>query len=220
MYAVGLFGYFYYFFLEMDGRVVLFPTDRLILLGVGSLCVYAGSVFLGRSVQPEAARQVMRLTFRTFFVLYLLLLLTFTLFDDVFGRNLRPVFVWNSGKSWEELRLSLNWVPFRTISLYVWNIRHGVISHRDFLINIFGNLFAFMPLAFFLPHLFPKMRSAWRFALTVTGMILAIELAQFLFQRGSADVDDLILNLSGAMLLFAVLKAPPVRRLIDRLTLR
>ena len=50
-------------------------------------------------------------------------------------------------------------------------------------------------------------------------MILAVETAQFVLQRGSDDVDDLILNLTGATILYLVLKAPLFRKTIDRLTL-
>ncbi len=220
MYAVGLLAYGYYFLLELDAGVMLRPSDRLILLGAGCLCVYFGSFSLSRSVSGQAARQVMRLTFRAFFVLYLLLLLTFTLFDDAFGRNLGPEFVWESGKSWAELSGSVNIHPFRTISLYFRNIQSGAITYWDFFINIFGNLLAFMPFALFLPLLYPRMRSPWRFLLAMAAVILSIEAAQFVFQRGCADVDDFILNLTGALLLYVILKAPPFKRLIDRLTMR
>lgn len=220
MYTVGLLAYFYYFLLELDGDVLLQPEVRLVLLGVGSLCVYFGSFCLSRSVSRQAARQVMRVTFRAFFVLYVLLLLTFTLFDDAFGRNARPEFVWETGKTWAELRETVNFVPLRTISLYVRNMQNEIIPYQDFLINIFGNLLAFMPFALFLPLLFPRMRSTWRFLAAVSLMIFAVEAAQFVLQRGSADVDDFILNLTGAALLYFVLKAPPFRKLIDRLTMR
>lgn len=220
LYALGCVIYIVYFLRELDAAVRMTPFERILLLGAGSLCIYFGSFSLTKTVEPHAAKLVMKSTFRTFFVLYLLLLVTFTLFDDVFGRGTNTLFVWQMGKSWAELRRSINLVPLHTIRLYFRSYAAGLVTLRDFLINMVGNLLAFMPFALFLPLLFPRLDRTWRFFLTVTAIVLLIEALQFILQRGFADVDDLLLNVGGAMLLYGILRLPLFRRIIRRYTLQ
>ena len=64
----------------------------------------------------------------------------------------------------------------------------------------------------FLPVLFPPLRKFFRTVLSVTFIIAVIELCQLALMVGSCDIDDLILNVSGAALgyglyrLFALLR--------------
>ena len=100
---------------------------------------------------------------------------------------------------WEQIRMSLNLVPFRTIMKYV----RLLSSSRDHLvrlavINLFGNIIMFIPLGFFLPRVFPKLRKLWKTLLTTALCISIIELVQLFSLVGSCDIDDLILNLIGA----------------------
>ena len=43
--------------------------------------------------------------------------------------------------------------------------------------------------------------------------VLSVELAQYLTARGNADIDDVILNLSGMMAVWGILHIPPVARM-------
>ena len=53
-----------------------------------------------------------------------------------------------------------------------------------------------------LPVCFPKLRFLMRVLLTVTVLIVCVELIQLLTLVGSCDVDDLILNVLGAAIGF------------------
>lgn len=66
--------------------------------------------------------------------------------------------------------------------------------------NFAGNLLAFVPLGLFLPILFRRQRSFLLFLLTSAVGICLIELLQYATRRGALDIDDLILNLPGAVL--------------------
>ena len=69
-------------------------------------------------------------------------------------------------------------------------------------LNLAGNLIAFAPMGVFLPALFRWQRSIFFFTASLTLSITAVEVLQVYTGTGSCDVDDLILNLAGALLVF------------------
>ncbi len=219
LYGFGSVIFIIYFLMEMDGQVRIDPFERIFFLLIGCGCLYFAGRLLGSTVSEQASVMVMRSTFRAFFLVYLLLILTFTLFDDAFGRGNGAFMLWGLPSA-EEAKTMVNLTPFRTIRLYFFNIQNDRISWRDFFINIFGNLFAFMPMAFFLPLLFKRFQKRLNFFLVVTLSVMTIEFLQLLSRRGSCDVDDLILNVFGALVAFEIFHCRPVRRLTAKLTLQ
>ncbi len=118
---------------------------------------------------------------------------------------------------WEQVRWSVNLVPFRTIREFWAVLRTGEGGYlaRHAVINLAGNVVMFVPLGFFLPRLWRSARRLHRTLLRAAGVILAIEIAQPLTLRGSGDIDDLILNLAGTALgygLFALGRQLSARR--------
>ena len=100
------------------------------------------------------------------------------------------------------IRAHVNLRPFRTIQLFS---RLLVPPVREYLVriairNLLGNILLFTPLGIFLPVLFPPLRKFFRTLLSVTFIITIIELCQLALMVGSCDIDDLILNVSGAAL--------------------
>jgi hypothetical protein len=68
--------------------------------------------------------------------------------------------------------------------------------------NLAGNLFLFLPFGFYLPFFIQIMKRLNIFMFTVAGLIIIVEVMQSMTRRGSIDVDDLILNLLGALIGF------------------
>ena len=108
---------------------------------------------------------------------------------------------------------SYNLVPFRTIIGYVNAYVDRSLTRSIPIQNIVGNLLAFMPLGFYLPFFFKKMAAFKGFALTVSGLIITVELLQFILRVGNLDIDDFILNLAGALMAYAVCTRTPIKRL-------
>ena len=106
----------------------------------------------------------------------------------------------------EALLGSLNLRPFRTIRLFWGVIASGGGRAYDSglvlaaYINIFGNVVMFVPLGFFLPRLFPRLRRFWRTLLCAAVLVAAVEAVQLFTRLGSCDIDDLLLNLCGVTL--------------------
>jgi len=91
----------------------------------------------------------------------------------------------------------MNLVPFKTISPYLRSLGPG---NAHAFINLAGNVVMFVPLGFFLPCIFHRLRSFWKTVASAFIIIAAIELIQYFSGLGSLDIDDLILNLPGALI--------------------
>lgn len=71
----------------------------------------------------------------------------------------------------------------------------------------------------FLPLLFKKQNKLKNFILTNIAIILTIESLQFLSLSGSFDIDDLILNLLGALLIYRLYKIRKINQLVNKIFL-
>lgn len=118
---------------------------------------------------------------------------------------------------WEYVKYSVNLIPFKT----VWGYVEDYMAQGPWILtlairNIGGNFILFFPMGMFLPCLFPKTQKFRRTLLISFCTILCVELIQLLLRRGIFDVDDLILNISGWLIGFAVLKIPFVKKLLEK----
>ena len=94
---------------------------------------------------------------------------------------------------------NFNPIPFETISRF-WLVLvgdYGPGLKRHAVINLVGNVIMFVPLGYFTALLWRIFRPLWRCALLGGGIIVCVELIQFLTRVGSCDFDDLLLNVIG-----------------------
>lgn len=101
-----------------------------------------------------------------------------------------------------QLKDNINLIPFRTVRLF-WNAAKGGNSYWIWqaVRNISGNVILFIPLGL-LSFIYPKLSSFTKYVLTIAAAICCVELIQFFTLLGRCDVDDLILNLFGAVIGF------------------
>jgi glycopeptide antibiotics resistance protein len=93
----------------------------------------------------------------------------------------------------------VNLIPFATI------VRCTRRGGEPFIVNILGNLAAFVPVGFLVPLLRPS-ASFWLVFLCGASLSFAIEALQFASARRVADVDDVTLNALGALIGLALLR--------------
>ncbi|MFA5360149.1 MAG: VanZ family protein [Patescibacteria group bacterium] len=92
-----------------------------------------------------------------------------------------------------------NYVPFKTIFSYIGGEPTWDIAIR----NLGGNVLLFAPLGFFVPLL--RRSSAWKSVLIAALIIsTALEIIQGIFKVGVFDVDDILLNIFGAIIGFGI----------------
>ncbi|WP_282142369.1 VanZ family protein [Cytobacillus oceanisediminis] len=119
---------------------------------------------------------------------------------------------WSGMPLMEYMKLSSNFVPFKTINGYVLAISNGSMNLIIPIKNLAGNVAAFLPMGIFLPYFIRTLNRIKSFAVTMTVMILSVEIIQLVTRRGSLDIDDFILNIIGALIGFGLWKAMTARK--------
>lgn len=100
-----------------------------------------------------------------------------------------------------------NLVPFHTLSIYLRNP-----DSWFWMRNLFGNLGLLLPLGLLGPIAFPALGRWWRVVLVALLISTAIELTQLLVPDRSADIDDVIVNVAGALLGYVIFSVVHVVR--------
>ena len=193
----------------------LSELGRLFLLCGSCFFLYFGGLLLSKL---NGNNKPMRINLWIFFILYIVLLVTLTLFDTMLGRNGITFINWFSDEFIYFVKHSINLIPFKTIIEFIKEF-NSMYSNRTILLNLFGNLTALMPMAFFIPLLFKKQDKFKKFFITIVLIVFGIELAQLLTASGRFDIDDFILNVLGATLMYFILKIKDVNKLIKNIFL-
>ncbi len=139
-------------------------------------------------------------------LVYIIILIDFTLLDDAFGRNIFNIQNFSYDSFVNYIDNSLNLIPFSTIKLYINGVIQEKISLAYFIINIFGNLIMLIPLTFFIPRMFKKIDGFFKLLIVLILFSVSIEILQFIFLTGSCDIDDVILNVTGAAISYPIFK--------------
>jgi len=131
------------------------------------------------------------------FILYLLVLVNVIILKN---GNALMMAEYRTDISLSQKISSINFIPFKTIIYYL----KGNQSVRIAMENLLGNIFAFSPLGFLLPLLFKNCKRITNTFLISTGISFFIEIIQLIFNLGSCDIDDIILNALGSLLGFGL----------------
>lgn len=218
-YAISLLVLLLYAFAELYPRVRLNPAGRVLMLVLCCGFTYLGSRLLSRAY-PDKVYRIMKCTFAGYFVLYLGLLLNFTLFDPMFSRMGISQTIFSDPYYLNYyLQNELNLLPFTTISDCIQSYLNHTQSLSVVVLNLAGNFVAFMPMALFLPLLVKACKKLLPFALVTAGAVIVVELLQFIFAVGICDIDDLILNVMGAIAAYAVLHIKFAKAFLQKLML-
>lgn len=133
----------------------------------------------------EKKKEIGRIVAILAFLAYLLLLSYLLFFSSTYGRT-------------EEMGYRYNLKPF-------FEIRRGIehidaVGYRYVLVNIAGNIAAFMPFGFLLPFITERRMQTGKVLVYSFLLSLSAETIQLLSRTGAFDVDDLILNTVGGVL--------------------
>lgn len=163
----------------------------------------SGCLFLGLYSRKKY-HKITKITYLCFFIVYIAFLLNLTLFDSLYGRHISVLI----SKPLNEIRSYIaqktNFIPFNTLMLYINGYRHSYVNLSNVITNLLGNFIAFMPFGFFYPMFCKKCRKAVNFFILVTVTVVFIELSQLILMTGSFDVDDIILNVSGSLVVYLI----------------
>lgn len=129
-----------------------------------------------------------RMTAVLLFIVYFAVLFYFLFFSEKMGRT------------YSEREYHYNLVPLKEIGRFI-TYRES-LGMRAVLLNIVGNVAAFVPFGIFLPIFSVRCRKIWMTVYYSFELSLLVELLQLVTRVGSFDVDDLILNTFGGMVGF------------------
>lgn len=96
----------------------------------------------------------------------------------------------------------LNLIPFKTIKVYFDLAQSTTDAYmlRQLFVSLISNVILFIPLGFFLPWVWKKLRPAFKAVGASIAIIVAVEITQLITFVGSCDIDDLLLNSIGALI--------------------
>lgn len=177
-------------------------VPQKLLFATGVFLLWTAALYSGRKADQPFDRRRFRLYLRGLLFYYLFVLVNVLFFDAGFGRH--------------AARTGINLKPLLTIRNYLRAYANGNIPVRLMLINLAGNVAAFAPMGVFLPALHRAMRNLFLYTGFVAIAVCAVEGIQWLTDTGSCDIDDLILNLAGALLVWLVVQIPAIKRRLYR----
>lgn len=95
----------------------------------------------------------------------------------------------------------IRWIPVKsTVENFTYLMRSPVLKGLwNFFMNLFGNVVLFIPLSFIL-ILICRISGTKVIVLAALLLSVAIEVIQYTFSLGVADIDDVILNAAGAFI--------------------
>ena len=166
--------------IEYNPNIEINYFIRLSIIVIASLFIFIGNkIYSNNYVEKiEDKNKIKKLSQTIIFIYYIILI-----FNMVFFARYNVV-------------NDYNLIPFKSISNI---LKNG--NTYSIIINIFGNLFVFMPLEYFLIELFKIRKISLNFIISFL-IILLIELFQFIFKVGVLDIDDLILCTLGMMIFY------------------
>lgn len=105
----------------------------------------------------------------------------------------------------ESMNTAYNLVPFRTIAEFVGAYWDGSIRRWVVVENLVGNLILFAPFGAILPFYLKEFRKTKWFLVALFSGLIVTEVLQHVTSRGCMDIDDVILNSIGAIIVFFLL---------------
>lgn len=179
-YILSILTFLFYLKFEYNPNIEINYFIRLSIIVIASLFIFIGNkIYSNNYVEKiEDKNKIKKLSQTIIFIYYIILI-----FNMVFFARYNVV-------------NNYNLIPFKSISNI---LKNG--NTYSIIINIFGNLFVFMPLEYFLIELFKIRKISLNFIISFL-IILLIELFQFVFKVGVLDIDDLILCTLGMMIFY------------------
>ena len=217
LYLLSLFIFLFCLKVRLSSGVYLYTRTRILLLVIACLFIYLSGYILVKKL--EFSKKILNINLFIYFIVYTITIITLTLFDEIFGRQGLVIVNWNKELLNSYLKYSFNIIPFNTIKLYINGYINGYVNLKVFSMNILGNLVALMPYGMFIPLMFKRINKYYKFLILMIILVIGIELLQFITLSGSCDIDDLILNVMGASIIYYICQIKYIKQLINKIFL-
>lgn len=195
---------FYCLIMLLFGTPISFFSFLLILFILFSLCFIYYQFF--RLKKNSLFKK--KIFYYTLFYIYIIFMIHFLFLSSEFARD--PTYMIHTdyysalSYQWEN---GTNFTPFETIHRMFLIFDLDYIDNKVALINLVGNFIAFMPFSFFAVTLFHKhFKNPFLYLIIISLIVIFVEVLQLFTLTGSCDIDDFILNVSGSLLCYFILR--------------
>lgn len=172
--------------------ILLTLVEKMILMSIQAISLYGYHYFDTSDSDFH----------KTLFLFYIFQLIIVLFLDHDFGRYV----AFERISFYDYFQQNVNLKLFHTIKLFIHGYEKHIVSLETLLRNLLGNIVVFMPMAYFLPYFFKKLRKGLYFLMTMVMIVFIIECLQVILRLGSGDIDDLFLNVLGALGMYGILK--------------
>ncbi len=170
-------------------------------------------VEIKKSKEVQEKSKIRNFWLKALFIIYCLLLITILFLNNEY----RMGGFQNIDTFSKEHFESSNLIPFATIIEYITGVISDDINTSIVIINFATNLLLFAPMGFFIPLLFKnKITNIKQFIILIIILSLFVEILQFITYRGSTDIDDIILNTIGAIIVYILMKTKLVKKILEK----
>lgn len=183
------------FFIDIDFGSGYKELENIILLALPCFIFLVTSF----NLKKEERKQMIFVYLACYFIITL---------GFVFSNNRSSILI-NEGIIHKEFNL----IPFKSI-IELLKSRFGLSFA---LYNIVGNFLMLTPLSILLPLISDKYKKIKRFLCMVLIISLSIEAIQVLIKLGSFDIDDVILNVGGAVIIFLLFNKTRLFKIVNKL---
>lgn len=188
-----------------DAKVTLFYCMAYFLAVVSASCV-----FICPGDSWPAKRRAVKMSVFLLLLIYCIILCAI-LFTETYRTEMDSVGIRQYAKA------HMNLTPFQSIRSYFPEA--FLPGHTYETLNLIGNILLFAPMGILLPALLKWQRHFLAFLITMIVLLVCVELGQLYLKVGYFDVDDIIMNLSGALAAYLITKLGFVKKLGTKLYL-
>ncbi len=167
-----------------------------------------------KSKDMKEKDQIRNFWLKVLFIIYCLLLITVLFLNNEY----RMYYGFQNINTFSKEHLeTINIIPFNTIIGYISGIVNNDINTSIVIINLTTNILLFAPIGFFIPMLYKnKIKNIKQFLIVMIILTLLVEVLQFITYRGATDIDDVILNTIGAVIIYLLMKTKLVKKLLEK----
>lgn len=193
-----------------------------VLVTIGGFVIPISAIIITMIVEIKKTKDIQeknkirKFWLKMLFIIYCILLITILFLNNEYRMN--GFTRLEIGIFSKEHFETINIIPFSTIIDYIGKLMCNEINTGIVIINLAINLLLFAPMGFFIPILFKsKIKNIKQFSMLIIMLSLLVEILQFITYRGSTDIDDIILNTIGAIIVYMLMKTKFVKKLLEKL---
>lgn len=194
-------------------------TEKILIYVTPMLLLFFDMKFHLKYLKDKNEKQqLQKRMLQGIFIIYIIALATLLFLGSTFRRGFYERNIWQVEPfSKNHLEYYCNLVPLKSVKMYYKAWKNHSMDLNIIFLNVAGNLLAFAPFGFFIPVLYNhKVKNIISFFFIAAFSSAMVELIQFLTMVGQADIDDVILNTLGAVIVYGFVHIPIIKKTIQK----